>query len=197
MQLIAITSPAPVAHEAAVINQLFAAGLPLLHLRKPEATEQQISLLLEQIHSRYYAQISLHSCHHLAGRWGIRRLHFPEKLRAAQHTAIWQQLAEQGIPASTSVHQLPVPPAFRQQFHYVLYGPVFNSISKPGYESVLPEHYRLPAQPVPVIALGGITPENIHHVREMHFDGAALLGALWQQPEKAPDIIASLLPLCK
>jgi thiamine-phosphate pyrophosphorylase len=197
MQLIAITSPVPVANEAAVINQLFAAGLPLLHLRKPEAAEQEIHLLLESIHSRYYPQISLHSGHHLAGRLGIQRLHFPEKLRAAQHASTWHQLAEQGFTVSTSVHQLPVPPSFGQQFRYVLYGPVFNSISKQGYESMVPADYRLTSQPVSVIAVGGITPDNIHRIKQMQFNGAALLGALWQQPDKAPDIIASLLPLCK
>lgn len=197
MQLIAITSPDPVANEAAVINQLFAAGLPLLHLRKPEASETTISQLLQQIHSRYYAQISLHSCHHLANRFGIKRLHFPEQLRAAQHANTWLQLAEQGILASTSVHQLPVPPHFRQQFSYVFYGPVFNSISKPGYDSVLPQQYQLPPQPVPVMALGGITPDTMRHVSQMNFNGAAVLGALWQQPHKAPDTLATLLSLCK
>lgn len=197
MQLIAITSPDPVANEAAVINQLFAAGLPLLHLRKPEASDNHISQLLQQIHSRYYAQISLHSCHHLANRFGIKRLHFPEQLRTAQHANTWLQLAEQGILASTSVHQLSVPPHFRQQFSYVFYGPVFNSISKPGYDSVLPQQYQLPPQPVPVMALGGITPDTMRRVSQMNFNGAAVLGALWQQPHKAPDTLATLLSLCK
>ncbi|BAV09180.1 thiamine-phosphate pyrophosphorylase [Filimonas lacunae] len=196
MLLIAITSDCFFAEEPAAINAMFAAGLPCLHIRKPGATMQQISHLLQQIHTCYYPQISLHAHHHLAAGYPITRLHFTEQARANSQPHQWQQWQEKGYQLSTSIHQLHQLPALKGYFSYAFYGPVFNSISKQNYPGIANSHFYLHAtqKSIPLIALGGITPHNITTVQQMNFDGVALLGCLWQQPQQAADIIASLLP---
>ena len=86
---------------------------------------------------------------------------------------------------STSIHQI----GDLEQvslFNHVFYGPVFNSISKMGYESKVPEEFYLkkPQNAPNVIAIGGITDQNLHQIKTMNFDGFALLGFIWQHPEK-------------
>lgn len=199
MQLIAITHTHPVAEEATIINRMFEAGLPRLHVRRPAATAGEIEQLLQQIHSAWHPQLCLHSCHGLAAMYAIRRLHYPEAMRGASDHKQWGDLQAKGFVLSTSVHQLPVPEMLHPYFSYAFYGPVFNSISKPGYQQAIPSRFYLDnrLKTIPLIALGGITTANFSQVKAMNFDGAALLGNLWQQPEKAPGIITSLLSLCQ
>lgn len=49
MKLIVITTPQLWDGEAEAINRLFAAGLEILHLRKPAHTTQEVARLLEEI----------------------------------------------------------------------------------------------------------------------------------------------------
>ena len=64
---------------------------------------------------------------------------------------------------------------------------MFDSISKQQYRGVAGNDFYLTDEqkPVPVIALGGIDAGNIKKVSEMNFDGAAVLGAIWNEPAKA------------
>lgn len=87
---------------------------------------------------------------------------------------------------SSSVHQ-PEIISEQQHFDYLFLSPVFNSISKPGYAGFADASFTLQkSSPQPeVIALGGIDATNIHQLKAMNFDGAAVLGSIWQQPEQA------------
>ncbi|GAB3828156.1 hypothetical protein GCM10028895_41300 [Pontibacter rugosus] len=40
----------------------------------------------------------------------------------------------------------------------------------------------MPQAKLPLIALGGVTAEKLPLVQEMGFKGAAVLGAVWEQP---------------
>ena len=61
-----ISNPTPIANEAELVNGLFDEGLEVLHLRKPEATVDDIQSLLKQINSKYHHQIALHQHHEIA-----------------------------------------------------------------------------------------------------------------------------------
>lgn len=76
--------------------------------------------------------------------------------------------------------------------------PVFNSISKAGYTGFADASFILQKsvnQPE-VIALGGIDATNIHQLKTMNFDGAAVLGSIWQNPEKAVFNFKVLQEIC-
>jgi thiamine-phosphate pyrophosphorylase len=186
MELIVISNPVAVANEAAIINGLFAAGLSRFHLRKPGYDTEQIRELLSFIDKKYYSCIALHQHHEMAKGFGINRLHYTEQKRAETTAAFRQSQKESRYILSTSIHELDML-ADLNVFDYVFYGPVFNSLSKPGYQSKLPPAFRLSKKHAlpKVIALGGIARSNLQQVKKKQFDGAALLGAIWNTPEQA------------
>lgn len=168
---------------ASLINALFDAGMSVLHLRKPAATASELQQLLAAIHPNYRQLIALHSHHHLAEENGIKRLHFTGKQQAETSAAMLKGLKAKGFYLSASMHQLKEIEQQGMYYDHVFFGPVFNSISKEGYTSVLPAHFRLPESSTKVVALGGIDVHNCAKVFEMGFDGIAVLGAIWQSKD--------------
>lgn len=186
MKLIVISNPNDVADESIIINHLFESGLKYFHIRKPNDRPKKIEKLIERIDPVYYNCISLHQHHQLAAEFGIKRLHYTEEARKRSDAQKWQMQTHQGYTLSTSIHHTATLSSLAS-FDYVFYGPVFNSISKPGYQSNLEggfnrkEYWIKPK----VIALGGITQTNLSQISTMKFDGAAVLGAIWNEPDKA------------
>lgn len=176
--LILISNPTSLAEEATLINQLFDEGLDFFHIRRPQNTEQDVMKLIEAIDSRYHPQISLHQHHHLADRYGIRRLHFGEPHRRRQGYNMPQLLRNKGYQLSTSVHNTEDFERLNPSFGYSFLGPVFDSISKPGYTASLEGAIPSLRKSTRAIAIGGIEASNVHLLRG-HFDGVALLGTIW------------------
>ena len=186
MQLIVISNPNIVVHEARIINQLFEAGLTRFHLRKPDWDEQHLIDLLRQIDQAFHAYIALHQYHRIAPDCNIKRLHYTEKnrLTTEQNKLILQK--EEGFVLSTSIHDI-TDLSSLEPFDYTFFGPVFNSISKPDYQSKLPYDFHINRnnnQPK-VIALGGVEVANLAKLKAMNFDGAAVLGTIWNDPTQA------------
>jgi thiamine-phosphate pyrophosphorylase len=185
--LVVISHPAMLPGEATIIQQLFETGLGCLHLRKPDADEQALQSLLAAIPAVYHPRIALHGFHRLANDHDIQRLHFTEANRGATDVTTWAQLKEQGYLLSTSVHDLATLQQLPSHFSYAFFSPVFDSISKQQYKGVAGNDFYLndEQKPVPVVALGGIDARNIQTVADMNFDGAAVLGTIWNEPAKA------------
>jgi thiamine-phosphate pyrophosphorylase len=183
--LIVITNPRSVFNEAATINEMFEEGLELLHLRKPSASEEKLRNLLAAIDPKNYDKIALHQYHKIAPDFGIKRLHFREKKRLRwlkEKTPIDSRLKELTSVLSTSVHSVKDYKNLSREFDYAFLGPVFNSLSKMGYSSVIKKDTRLQQvkTSIKLIALGGVSEENIGEASEMGFDGVAVLGAIWK-----------------
>jgi thiamine-phosphate pyrophosphorylase len=198
MKLLVISNPEALPEEAAIINQLFASGLEILHLRKPGTVAASLEKLLNQIQPEYYSGVALHQHHKLAEQFGIKRLHFPEKYREQTTTNHSRKLKKEGFILTTSVHAWETLKSLDHIWEYVFFSPVFTSISKPGYHSGVPSGFYLPEsyKHLPVIALGGINSRNIHQIKKMNFDGSALLGAIWQQTEKTVEEFIQIKELC-
>lgn len=182
--LIVISNPSQVADEDAIFNALFDEGLEVLHMRKPEYSVDELSTLIEKIHSKYHHQISLHQHHEIANGYGIKRLHFTEVNRKAMREEVLIQLKTSNHILSTSIHLAEHYKSLPASFEFTFFGPVFNSISKVGYASALPIDFIFPveANHSKVVAIGGIEATNIQQVKQMQFNGAAVLGAIWQKP---------------
>lgn len=182
MELIVIAKPNFFKEECHLVNQLFDAGLSIFHLRKPAEDEAAHRKFMDGILPEYHPRIALHHFHVLASDYNIHRIHHPESFRKERDNEVW--------PAdkifSTSLHQLE---ELQQiyQYDYSFFGPVFNSLSKPGYQGVIPVNFRLEKQPVKpkIIALGGIGLAEIDQAKKMNFDGVALLGSIWNNPSQA------------
>jgi thiamine-phosphate pyrophosphorylase len=186
MQLVVISHPDNVANEARLINQLFENGLTRFHLRKPGYDAGQIAGLLRQIDEQYHHYIALHQHHAIARDFGIKRLHYTEQHRENTDPEKLALLNDQGYILSTSVHETAALQTLTW-FDNAFLGPVFNSISKPGYQVKWPDSFSLNKRDTQlnIIALGGIELSNLSKVKAMNFDGAAVLGTIWNNPDLA------------
>ncbi|MCF0060048.1 thiamine phosphate synthase [Dyadobacter chenwenxiniae] len=181
MELIAISHPEFIPNEAERINALFRDGLLRLHIRKPGCNVADLNRLIGDINPDFYSKIALHSHHELAAQYGITRLHFPEKLRKETPEFMMEKFENAGFKLSTSIHDIDELDGLSKAFDYTFFGPVFDSISKTGYQRAITDDFYLEEEKkaVKVIAIGGIKRSNLHMIKTMNFDGAAMLGAIW------------------
>ncbi|MBQ3658362.1 MAG: thiamine phosphate synthase [Bacteroidales bacterium] len=178
MKIIYITLPEFFAEEALLINKFFTDGLEVLHLRKPKAEESDYEKLINEIEPKYYNRIVLHDYFSLALKYGLRGVHLNSRnpLRPEHFSGT----------VSKSLHSVQEVINEKQNFDYVSLSPIFDSISKEGYNSKfsLDELKILQKQGVideKVYALGGVTFDKIELLKSLGFGGAMILGAAWRK----------------
>lgn len=179
MQIILITSPSRIENETIICNLLFDSGLEILHLRKPGASAAEYIQFLQDISPCYRNRIVIHEHYELAGPYGLRGIHLKsgEARKAKDYPGIRH--------ISISCHALEEIRALAFRPAYCFLSPVFDSISKEGYKSPFSRIPDMQEFDIPVVALGGITPDKIHICRTRHFAGVAVLGYVWERPEEA------------
>jgi thiamine-phosphate pyrophosphorylase len=183
--MIVITNPIPISNEINTIHSLFENGLELLHIRKPDFSEAEMKSFLSEIKSDYRQQLVLHSHHQLASAFGINRLHLTQNIRKEICSETLYLYNEQGIRLSTSTHNIESFNDLRIFFEYGFLSPVFPSISKMNYQSdtnLLESIKSRTNFSTQLVALGGISSENISKTIEAGFDNMALLGIIWNSP---------------
>lgn len=180
--MIVISNPFAVANEIKIIHSLFEEGLTLLHIRKPEFSELEMAQFIHQIKPKYRSNLVLHSHHGLVEDFGINRIHFSEKERKSQFDNP-VRLSKSCRYKSTSTHAIEDYNALENDFDYAFLSPVYKSISKDDYSPKTDLFEALKSRTnikTKVIALGGISPENINKTIQNGFDDVALLGTIWK-----------------
>lgn len=184
--MIVITNPTAIANETNTIHALFENGLELLHIRKPDFSESEMRVFLSSINPEYRQQLVLHSQHQIAEEFEIIRFHLTEKHRfeICPETLYWYN--EKGVRLSTSTHTIVDFNALNILYEYAFLSPVFPSISKANHQSridlfeVIKERTNFSTQ---LVALGGISPENMKTTIAQGFDKNALLGTIWNSKQ--------------
>ena len=194
MKLVVITDPEFIPDEAAIINALFRQGMTCLHVRKPDSKEAEFKALISEIEPDFLDKTAIHQHHRVAEACGIKRLHFTEQNRKATSPEQLERLVEKKYVLSTSIHDVNEITNLSPLFSYTFFGPVFDSISKKGLQTVLRENFILKKEfkKIPVIGLGGIDVENVYKTKKMNLDGVAVLGAIWQEPARAIEKLNAL-----
>lgn len=173
--MIVITNPTAVPNEISIIYSLIAEGLTLLHIRKPEYSETAMKQFLAAIGSEIANRLVLHSHHHLGNEYGINRFHLSKEQRNLY------TLKSDGI-YSASTHTIQEFNDLNRNFQYAFLSPIYKSISKPYYDSKI-NHFQMSKQrtnfSTKLVALGGLSSENIQKTLENGFDEIALLGTVW------------------
>ena len=177
--MILITELDFIPDEEKFINAFFNVGLEILHLRKPEATALQMHELISKIDEKFHSRIMIHSHYELFETFKIRGVHFTENSKGQIRSYEKVQCKK-----SLAVHELSDLKCVDNSIDYVFLSPLFSSVSKAGYskqwnfESIKAElsEYRN----FKVMALGGITLDNVKQVKELGFDDFALLGSIWE-----------------
>ena len=190
--IIGISTPgewADVSQEVEAIGRYLTSGaLDLFHVRKPETDSDYTRRLLEILPSEFLPKIILHSHFDLINDFKVGGVHIKkesEQLNGYEgiRSRSCHSLAELDSPLSGS-------------FTYSFLSPIFDSISKAGYKSAFEgkENELIEiSKRIPVIALGGVTPQKFKKIFDLKFAGAALLGYLWTPNSDQSRIIAELL----
>lgn len=186
MKLIVLTPEAFAPREPAVLGALFAAGLERCHVRKPTASRDDLAVWLRAIPAEFHSRLVLHQHHELVSELALGGRHWRDDANAPLVPPV------NGF-TSRSCHDLASLRASLGHYDSVFFGPVFASVSKPGHGPRLDFSTEkigavLAARSVTerrtaVIALGGVTAENISRCHEFGFDGVAVLGAVWQRAD--------------
>lgn len=193
--IIVITPEEEVRNEIRIVKKLFEAGLPRLHLRRHDWGAADLRDWISEIPKKFRNRIVLHGHAELVEELGLSGLHLQSvkgprnpKGRGGHSRA---QRHPEGVRLTRSCHDYEELLAGPKDCEYATLGPIFPSISKRGYAprrtpeefAAIVDYWHKENKGHPVVALGGITPENIGSLRAMGFAGAAVVGAIWESPQ--------------
>jgi thiamine-phosphate pyrophosphorylase len=179
MKLIVISNPVNLNNEHQTLHSLFEAGLNYYHLRKPDLSQAEVEIFLEQISSEYHKKIVLHSHFALAEQYDLKGIHVKMPFRKTR---------SEKCSVSTSFHSIDEIEDCREEYDYAFLSPVFDSISKKGYRSAFDKNelngfLNSGTRNAEIIALGGIDEHTIEEAMNLGFNGVAVLGAVWLSKE--------------
>lgn len=174
MKLIVITPPEFIDNESMSLRFMLDNGVDYIHIRKPAASSEEVQALINAIGPKYYSRLAVHYHHDIAIKLNLGGLHLSGRCPSAPES--WKGRI------SKSCHTLEEVASFDGDYCFL--SPIFDSISKSGYNSRFTEEVLKKARlqgliNEKVIALGGIKPCNIHFLRSLGFGGVAILGGIW------------------
>ena len=170
---------------AGILGAAFAAGCRWASLREKDLpAEEQVRLArdLLALARRFGARLTLHGDPGLALAAGVDGVHLPAGADAGAARAALGPHKLIGI----SIHSAAEARRLDRTIDYAVLGPVHETASKPGYGPALGvEGVRADrgATAVPVIAIGGITPERIADVMSAGAAGVAVMGSVMRSPD--------------
>ncbi len=179
--MIAVITPHEIADDEALkVTALLRTGAAdVVHLRHPGATLRQMRFLIESVPQCWHGRLRLHGHFALLDEFNLAGPHLNSRcpewhrpvLPGAGH---WHPTITRSCHSASELADI-------DRYEYVTLSPVYPSISKPGYGAVSPLSHLTPdVAGKPVVALGGVTPQNLDELHRAGFSGAALLGAVWQ-----------------
>lgn len=172
---IAITPPDVFIGEGGRIAAMLRSGrFTDVHLRHPQATRREMLKLIEEVPQAYHRRLHLHGHFDLVWEFNLGGIQLNGRCPEPPAGYVG--------PLSLSCHTIDEVTAAAHDggYEYVTLSPVFDSVSKPGYRSAFQESDLEPLRrlPLPVVALGGITPERLQRLSKLAFSGYAMLGAV-------------------
>ena len=156
------------------------AGVRWVHLRDHEAAPERFHRKAEALAAR------VRSVHPTTTLTVNTRLRTARMLGAGLHTG-WRGPRPEAIAAPiprplgySAHHMLELPPVRRRVVDYVTYSPIFPTSSKPGHPGTGGDALRRFGRQagVPVLALGGLTPERVASCRRAGAAGIAVLSGI-------------------
>lgn len=177
---IIITSPIDIEDEVPRLIGYLQNGTDIIHIRKPDYSENQMREFLQRFPSEIRKNLTLHSHFHLAVDLNIGGIHLNSYNKLDKYNKVPVEYTGR---VSCSCHSLEeVNNDSNEGYTYLFLSPIYNSISKEGYKSnfnikSLSPHIKNRN----VVALGGVTPEKFSDLENAGFIGSALLGYIWKK----------------
>jgi thiamine-phosphate pyrophosphorylase len=178
MKLIVVTAPTFFVEEDKIITALFEEGLDILHLRKPETPAMYSERLLTLIPEKYHKRIITHEHFYLQEEFSLMGIHLNTRNPKEPH--------DYSGHISCTCHSLDEVRNKKHFYDYLFLSPIYNCITKSGVTSGFTAEELRQAGKSKVIdsrvmALGGITPDNILEIKDYGFGGAVVMGDLWNK----------------
>lgn len=205
MKTIVYTAPESVRNETELISEMLADGADFLYLRRKDADSHYWMAFLEQIPSEYYSRI-VTTDFRVLHEMELGGFHFREDvLKNMEEKDLRENLSmlrSKVILSSRTVRNLAELQQNDGQFDLLLAAPVFESISKRGHTAnwdfeALKTFLSDKKRQSTIVALGGVEPEKMDMLHLLGFDGVAVLGALWKQPQQAVHVFKNILSKCQ
>lgn len=177
--LIVLTSERELRKEAQQINSLFESGLEILHFRKPSLSANGYRMLLNQIEPKNLHKIMIHQYHELCSEFNLKGIHIQEQPRLDLGDNLASYVSgfkKKGFKVSSSFHKKNEIKHCLVDFDYMLLSPVFNSISKIGYNG---KGFDVSDLHKTVIAMGGINETTIQQALQLGYKSVGVLGGVW------------------
>ena len=178
MKLIVVTAPTFFVEEDKIITALFEEGLDILHLRKPETSAMYSERLLTLIPPQYHKRIVTHEHFYRQEEFNLMGIHLNARNPKEPHDFSGH--------ISCTCHSLDEVKSKKHFYDYVFLSPIFDCITKDGMSSGFEAEELRQAGKERIIdnkvmALGGITPNNISEIKDYGFGGAVVVGDLWNK----------------
>lgn len=179
LMTIVITLPTFFHGEAEHIVQFLHGGrVNLIHIRKPGATVDEVENLILNIPVTLRHRLVIHDHFQLAQQYALHGIHLNSRNPSPPDG--WQG------SISRSCHSIEELIMWKERCNYLSLSPIFDSISKRGYRSaftpdIISSAHNKGIIDKKVLALGGVTFDNITTVIRMGFGGAMILGDAWKE----------------
>ncbi len=178
MKLIVVTAPTFFVEEDKIITALFEEGLDILHLRKPETPAMYSERLLTLIPQKYHKRIITHEHFYLQEEFSLMGIHLNTRNPKEPH--------DYSGHISCTSHSLDEVRNKKHFYDYLFLSPIYNCITKTGVTSGFTAEELRQAEKSKIIdskvmALGGITSDNILEIKDYGFGGAVIMGDLWNK----------------
>lgn len=178
MKLIVVTAPTFFVEEDKIITTLFEEGLDILHLRKPETPAMYSERLLTLIPEKYHRRIVTHEHFYMKEEFNLMGIHLNARNPKEPH--------DYSGHVSCSCHSIEEVKNKKHFYDYLFMSPIYNCITKEGTSAgYSAEELRQAGKEKiidsKVMALGGITPDNILEIKDFGFGGAVVMGDLWNK----------------
>ncbi len=163
-----------------ITNWIRNGKITYFHIRKPYYTEKQMRDYLKVFPLDIREKLSLNDFQYLADEFSIGGIHINRRFHG-EHTKITNKRI------SISCHNIEDFKIWKDKVSYAFLSPILDSVSKHGYKSKfsIEELKTAFGQNIltdKVVALGGVTYNNIDTLTEIGFTNFAMLGSLWQLP---------------
>ena len=187
MKIIVYTPESRVEREIELIAGMLSAGADYLYLRRQGEDDAYWMAYAEQLPFADQGKIFT-SSFRVLHEMGLDGFHFTGKAIAGLDkqdlVENLKMLEQSGKKSSATVRSLEELQQLDGHLDILLFSPVFESISKPGYRQdrnleALKDYLQKRTSKTAVFAQGGINFDRIEEVKSLGFDGIALLGALW------------------
>ena len=184
MKLIVVTAPTFFVEEDQILTALFEEGLDILHIRKPETPAMYSERLLTLIPQKYHHRIVTHEHFYLQEEFGLMGIHLNSRNPSEPH--------DYSGHVSCTCHSIQELQSKKHFYDYIFLSPIYDFITKAGVSGAFtPEELRQARRSKlidsNVMALGGVTLDNIHEVKDYGFGGAVIMGDLWNKFDACSD----------